>query len=113
MMALQSAREEYEKIISRQLVNRGLRKIHPPSFSESFVPGDFVYVYREKLKQFTGPHVIASIDGKAARVHLGERTGPRSFNISQLKRAPIQRTAIDELAHMSSRSPHVYHVETI
>jgi Reverse transcriptase (RNA-dependent DNA polymerase) len=44
-----------------------------------------LYVYREKVKHWTGPHIIAQIDGREVLVHLGESTGPRSFNISQTK----------------------------
>jgi Reverse transcriptase (RNA-dependent DNA polymerase) len=44
-----------------------------------------VYVYRETSKLWTGPHLLGDVDGKAAYVYLGERTGPRQFNTSQLK----------------------------
>lgn len=85
LRAAASAREEYEKIVSQSLVNRGLKKIPPPTSDHVYSPGDFVYVYREGLKQYTGPHMIATVDQKSVRLHLGEKTGPRSFNISQIR----------------------------
>jgi hypothetical protein len=51
-------------------------------------PEDHVYVYLERSKHLTGPHVVAFTDGKDVRVHLGERTGPRSFNVSAIEPAP-------------------------
>jgi len=41
------------------------------------------------LKHYTGPHLVVHIDAKNALLDLGERTGPRSFNISQLKAAQL------------------------
>ncbi len=58
-----------------------------------FLPGDFAYVYREGLKHYTGPHLIASVHGKEVRVHTGESSGPRSFNVAQLRPADVVRSS--------------------
>jgi hypothetical protein len=42
-------------------------------------------VYREKERHWTGPHVVAPVDGKEISVQLGETTGPRRLNICQVK----------------------------
>lgn len=62
--ALHTAKEEYEKIFSKLIVNRGLKKIPPPASDHVYIPGDFVYAYREGLKSYTGPHIVAYVDGK-------------------------------------------------
>ncbi len=77
--AVVSAREEYEKIVGKRIIARDIRAIPPPAVRHKFVPGDFAYVYREGLKHYTGPHRIASVNGKDVRVHTGEHSGPRSF----------------------------------
>ena len=64
LQAAHTARTEYEKIISKSIIDRGLKKIPPPSTDHFYKPGDFVYVYREGLKQFTGPYRITTVDKK-------------------------------------------------
>lgn len=71
MKALQFAQKEYERIVSREIIARGLKKIPPPSSNHKFLPGDYVYVYREGLKHYTGPHIVSSVDGKQEKIHLG------------------------------------------
>lgn len=51
--------------------------------------GSQVYVHREMLKPWTGPHVVAYVNGKRVDVHLGERRGPRHFNIAEVYPAPL------------------------
>ena len=87
--AHQTAREEYERLVSKQLVHKGIRTIPPPAADQKYMPGDFVYVYREGIKHYTGPHLVASVDGKQVRLHVGEHTGPRAFNITQVRPAPL------------------------
>ena len=74
--ALQTARDEYERLVSKKLVDRGIKTIPPPAADHKYMPGDFVYVYREGVKHYTGPHLVASVDGKQVRLYIGESTGP-------------------------------------
>ena len=53
LRAMETARQEYEKLVSKALVDRGLRTIPPPSADHKYMPGDFVYVYREGVKHYT------------------------------------------------------------
>ena len=55
LRAAKTTREEYEKIVAQSIVNRGLRKIPPQSSDYIYKPGDFVHVYLEGLKKYTGP----------------------------------------------------------
>lgn len=87
LKAAQTARATYEKIVAKSIIDRGIKKIPPPSSDHVYRPGDFAYVYREGIKQYTGPHMIATVDGKSVRLHLGEKFGPRPFNISQIRPA--------------------------
>lgn len=72
-----SARQEFESIIAKQRIHSALSRRLPPSHSFWLVPGQPVYVYHEKEKHWTGPHLVTSADGKAVFVDLGERTGSR------------------------------------
>ena len=104
LRAMVTARAEYEKYFGRALVNRGLRSIPPPAADRKYMSGDYVYVYREGLKHYTGPHLVASVDRKRIRIHLGERTGPRMFNIAQLRPAPIPRLESYDEVHSERES---------
>ena len=48
------------------------------------MPGDFMYVYRKGVKHYTGDYLVSSISGKQVRLHVGEKNGPREFNVSQI-----------------------------
>ena len=76
LRAASTAREEYERYVSKALVVRGLRSRPPPASNHAYKPGDFVYAYRERLRHYTSPHLISSVDGKCVRIHTGECTGP-------------------------------------
>jgi hypothetical protein len=65
----------------------------PPASSYIFSPGDQVAVYRERIREFTGPFVVTLSDGKGIKIELGESTGPRSLNISQIKPWSLQNDA--------------------
>jgi hypothetical protein len=82
---MNAAREEYRNVVSKLRVQHGIRTRPPAASKQVYVPGDSVYVYREKEKHWTGPHVVASVNGKDIALHLGEATGPRHFNVWQLK----------------------------
>lgn len=89
--------EEYERTVAKSIINRGVTKIAPPSADHVFKPGDFVYVYCKGLKQYTDPHMIATIDGKSVHIHRGEKFGPRIFNISQIRPAHIKPHSEDHV----------------
>jgi hypothetical protein len=86
MKALHMARKEYELFVCQRRVQTGLRK-QPPEANYIIRPGDRVYVYREQLSHWTGPHVVTSVDEKDIAIYLGERTGPLHFNCAQVKPA--------------------------
>ena len=94
---------------------RGLRSRPPPASNHAYKPGHFVYSYRERLRHNTSPHLISSVDGKCVRIHAGERTGPRPFNIAQLRPAPIARhpTYDEQLSAMDSPAHTILHTEKI
>lgn len=70
----------------------------PPSAADHvYTPGDMVYVYREKLRHYTGPHMVASSDSKSVGLHVGETTAPRLFNKSQIRPSPLQNELDEEI----------------
>lgn len=77
--------------------------------------GDFAFIYGEGLKNYTGPHLLASADGKCARLQIGESTEPRYFNISQLGPAPIQRhpSCDEQLSRLGDGLGKVLHTEVV
>ncbi len=58
------------------------------------------------------PQLIASINGKEARLQIGENTGPRSFNIAQLKPAPPPNMSLQGLPK-PSYAPKILHTEIV
>eukprot|EP00171_Calliarthron_tuberculosum_P005813 IDg5813t1 len=60
-----------------------------------------VYVYREKLKQWTGPHLVIHCEKKTVLVDLGKREGASSYNIAQGKE--IRRRQEKEILSLIER----------
>jgi Reverse transcriptase (RNA-dependent DNA polymerase) len=87
------ARREYEQWVCKQQIRTALKRRPPPASSYIFSPGDQVAVYRERVREFKGPYVVTSSNGKDIKIELGESTGPLSFNISQIKPWPLQNDA--------------------
>jgi hypothetical protein len=87
--AMASARAENARLVARRRVETGLHRQVPPAadFLDKITPGSQVYCYRERLRHWTRPHTVADVNRESVHVHLGERTGPRAFNIAQLKPA--------------------------
>lgn len=85
--AMETARNEYETILAQTRVRTTLNKRPPPASCYHFRPKQSAYVYREKQKRWTGPHPVTECINKKVLVDLGEKTGPRSFNLSQVKPA--------------------------
>lgn len=48
--AMVQSRKQYERLISQSRVRLGILRRHPPAADHIFVPGDFVYFYRERQK---------------------------------------------------------------
>jgi hypothetical protein len=99
------ARGEYEKILAQRRIDTALTRRPPPSANYVFEPGQWVYAYRETSKLWTGPHLLAEVNGKAAYVHLGERTCPRHFNIAQLKPSFTEQNVPPDESIGSAPSP--------
>lgn len=83
------ARSEYERIVSMARLQLAAKKPVAPAERPQYQPGDLVYVYREKERAYTGPHMVASAHGKQVRLHVGDRNGPKSFNKAQVRPAPL------------------------
>jgi hypothetical protein len=92
LRAMHTAKAEYEQLLAERRVETALRKKPPAAADYVFDRGDWVYVYREGTKSWTGPHQVAAIDEKCVYVHLGEQFGPGAFNIAQLKPAISQQS---------------------
>ena len=94
-----AARSEYELIVTRERMKYATNK-KPPALSASirYRPGDLAYLYSEKLKRYTRPHMVASAEGKEVRLHLGDPRGPRSFNVAQLRPAPLPNAFAERLS---------------
>ena len=92
--AMEIAREEYRQIVSRSRVRVALQRKPPPAANYRFIHKKPVYVYREKERHWTGHHLVDSSDAKQVFVDLGERTGPRSFDVAQAKPAKYPRYQI-------------------
>ncbi len=80
--AVFAARKGYEKIVGKEMISRGIRTIPPPAQPQTFLPGDFVYAYSEDLK-----HYVCQWQGGTR--DTGENTGPKPFNIVQLRPAAV------------------------
>ncbi len=106
------ARTEYERIVNDERLRIAARKPAPAAKNSIYSPGDMVYVYRERLNKHTGPHMIASVLGKQARVHVGDRTGPHEFNISQLRPSPLPNVTLDNITEPAYPA-RVMHIEIL
>lgn len=87
--AIHAARKEFEVITAKSRVQTALTHKPPVAHKFRFAPGHAVYVYREKEKCWTGPHLVRSCDEKSVFVDLGERTGARQFNLARVKPAKL------------------------
>ena len=108
---MDTAKKEFQDIIAKQQLDRGLRKNPPPASEYRFQTNQPVYVYREKLKHWTGPHLVMSCDKKQVLVNLGKREGASNFNISQIK--PAKLPSFSELKDNIEESPQIYITEVI
>jgi hypothetical protein len=86
---MQTARTEYERIVAKERVRRGLNKQVTPAADRIYVARDQVYVYRERMKRWSGPLFVERSDGKDISIHVGRLGVPRSFNLSAVKPALI------------------------
>lgn len=101
--ALEVARKEYEQIITKARVKLALTKRPRPAAKYRFYPQQSVYVYRENKKIWTGLPPVVLSDGKKVLMELGERTGPRSFNMSQVR--PVRLPSVASLLGNTVQHP--------
>lgn len=97
MRVLTTAKDEYEKIASRNLIDLGLRKGESPASDTDYSPGDWVYVYQEDINQYTDRTYLPK-PSENARVNLGEQTGSWSFKICQLKPVSFEKLEEPDIA---------------
>lgn len=103
---MRTALEEYEWLVSSAMAGRGIRTTPTPASDHKYVPGDFLYLHREGVKHYTGPHLVASVDDKHIRIHIGDRTGTRSVNITQVRPARITLLqSVDEVLTADTTGP--------
>ena len=115
--AAQLARSEFERIVTAERLRIAANTSTTPAASEEYLPGDLAYVYREKFRKYTGPHMVAAALGKKVTVHFGDRRGPRSFNKTQLKRAPMPNAYSEQISKptypMQLLHLEIHHTEVI
>jgi protein involved in polysaccharide export with SLBB domain len=70
-MCFYKARREYEQWVCRQRIATGLKHRPPPASDYEISPGDKVAVYRESIREFTGPYIATRVDGKEVVVDVG------------------------------------------
>lgn len=90
--AIDTARQEYEKIIAAERVRTGLAKNVPPAADTAYSEGDNVYLWRETQRRWTGPHIVLPDDGTGdpKTVLLAPDKGvPRRFSTTRVKRALV------------------------
>ena len=96
--AAQLARSESERILTTERSRIAANTSKTPAASEEYLPGDLAYVYREKLRKYTGPRMVAAALGKKVTVHVGDKRGPIYFNKTQLKRAPMLNADSEQIS---------------
>jgi len=112
LRAATTARLEYEKIVCARRVQLALKSRPPPNSNQKYFPGDMIYVYREKIRQWTGPHMVASSHGKGVRVHTGDTKGPKLFNIAQTRLSELPNSIEDGLEEPAYKTT-VLHTEVL
>jgi hypothetical protein len=95
---MRTAREEYTRIVAKSRVAAGLNHQPPASADEVYEPGDSLYEHREKLKSWSGPHLVVSVKDKEVVFDIeGRHAG---YNCAKVKRAfvplPIRWTEVLE-----------------
>ena len=112
LRAALAARREFERIISAERLRLASRAPVTIAADNRFDPGDLVYAYRERLRKYTGPHMIATANGKHVRLHISDPRGPRSFNTAQIRRAPLPNAYAQRLAQPAIK-PQIMHTEVL
>ncbi len=78
-------KQEYERKKIQEHLAMAARKPVPAPNNKTLMSGDMVYVYRERSRKCTGPHMAASASGKPVRLHIGDKRGSRESNLSQIR----------------------------
>lgn len=82
MAALNLSRNEMASMPARLRIQQALRSSLPPATLYNIDPGEKVYVFREKQKDWKGPYEVDAICGK--QVYLSVDGHTKQFNISQI-----------------------------
>jgi hypothetical protein len=104
MLAMDSVRREMDTIISELRIKRALSSKTSPGAIRVFLPGELVYVYRERPEKWIGPFRITKIDGKTVYVRDGQDGKP--FSITSVK---PHHTPVDISNHFMSDLRQVFH----
>jgi hypothetical protein len=86
-----------------------------PILSQSSLFGPIRGLYDYPFRGATGPHVVETVAGKVISVHLGEATGPRHFNICQVKPSLLyaQVMFLNSVAESKEDSKKIWWTEVI
>ena len=82
MEALSYARNEMAAISAKLRIQSALRAKLPPATEYLVYPGDWVYVFRERTKDWNGPYETLRVTGKDIFVEIDGHE--KKFNISQI-----------------------------
>lgn len=82
MEALDFSRKEMASISAKLRIQQALRSSLPPATLYNIEPGEMVYVFREKEKDWRGPYKVDAVCEKQAYISVNGKT--KQFNISQL-----------------------------
>ena len=84
MQAIALARSEMETVVAKLRITNALKRKVPPAATTMITPGSQVLVYREKEKQWVGPVIAKTVNGKTVHIqdHLGNL---RPFSVTVCK----------------------------
>ena len=89
MEALDTAKREMATITAENRIKQALRSKLPPATRYDIQPGDNVLVYREKEKEWMGPHRVARICKK--EVFVDWEGKEKHFNLAQVLPMPREQ----------------------
>jgi hypothetical protein len=76
LRAMHTAKAEYEQLLAERRIQTALRKKPPPAADYVFNLDDWVYVYREGSKSWTGPHKLPRFTTSAPMFTLVSNSVP-------------------------------------
>jgi hypothetical protein len=104
MLAMDSARREMDIIVSELRIKRALSSKTPRGAILVYIPGELVYVYRERPAKWIGPFPITKIDVKTVYVRDGQDEKPFSITSVKPHHTPvdISNNFMSDLRHCST-----------